>query len=208
MGTFTVYRFWLYAGRSYKFYPKPTFIVLERLNLEYVISSTKPKEANISLNGTQIAKISKEGNLTLKLVDERDGHEWILSSKVHGEFRPFSLSISEIKNGNVETEVLTIREHLFRHNGKFYMLTNHPEGKSWNDYLNSPRYISRLDNFPFRDLVEIDHHTRQRIKRFRGVAVGEASGFGTDVHRIKLSNELEEIGLLIAVASFVLYSMG
>lgn len=189
-------------------YPKPTFIVFERLNLEYLISSPKPKEANISLNGTQIAKISKEGNLTFKLVDERDGHEWILSSKVHGESRPFSLSISEIKNGNVETEVLTIREHLFRHNGKFYMLTNHPEGKSWNDYLNSPRYISRLDNFPFRDLVEIDHHTRQRIKRFRGVAVGEASGFGTDGHRIKLSNELEEIGLLIAVASFVLYSMG
>jgi len=189
-------------------YPKPIFIVFERLNLEYVISSPKPKEANISLNGTQIAKISKEGNLTFKLVDERDGHEWILNSKVHGEFRPFSLSISEIKNGNVETEVLTIREHLFRHNGKFYMLTNHPEGKSWNDYLNSPRYISRLDNFPFRDLVEIDHHTRQRIKRFRGVAVGEASGFGTDGHHIKLSNELEEIGLLIAVASFVLYSMG
>jgi len=45
------------------------------LNLEYVISSPKPKEANISLNGTQIAKISKEGNLTFKLVDERDGHE-------------------------------------------------------------------------------------------------------------------------------------
>jgi len=41
-------------------YPKPTFIVFERLNLEYVISSPKPKGANISLNGTQIAKISKE----------------------------------------------------------------------------------------------------------------------------------------------------
>jgi hypothetical protein len=189
-------------------YPKPTFIVFERLNLEYVIRSPKPKKANISLNGTQIAKISKEGNLTFELVNERDGHEWIYSSKVHGEFRPFSLSISEIENGNVETEVLTIREHLFRHNGKFYMLTNHPEGKSWNDYLNSPRYISRLDNFPFRDLVEIDHHTRQRIKRFRGAAVGEASGFGTDGHRVKISNELEEIGLLIVVASFVLYSMG
>lgn len=183
-------------------------MVLARLNLEYVISSPKPKEAKISLNGTQIAKLSKEGNLTFKLVDERDGHEWIFSSKVHGEFRPFSLSISEIKNGNILTEVLTIREHLFRHNGKFYMLTNHPEGKSWNDYLSSPRYISRLDNFPFKDLEEIDHHTRQRIKRFRGIAVGEASGLGTDGHRVKVSNELQEIGLLIAAASFVLYSMG
>ena len=72
-------------------YPKPIFVVFERLNLEYVINS--PKEANISLNGTQIAKISKEGNLTFKLVDERDGHEWIFSNKVHGEFQPFSLSI-------------------------------------------------------------------------------------------------------------------
>ncbi|MGA7898626.1 MAG: hypothetical protein WCA39_07150 [Nitrososphaeraceae archaeon] len=187
---------------------KPIFMVLARLNLEYLISSSKPKEAKISLNGTHIAKLSKEGNLTFKLVDERDGHEWIFSSKVHGEFRPFSLSISEIKNGNILTEVLTIREHLFRHNGKFYMLTNHPEGKSWNDYLNSPRYISRLDNFPFKDLEEIDHHTRQRIKRFRGIAVGEASGLGTDGHRVKVSNELQEIGLLIAAASFVLYSMG
>lgn len=72
-------------GEAINSYPKPIFIVFERLNLEYVISSPKPKEANISLNGTQIAKISKEGNLTFKLVDERDGHEWIFSSKVHGE---------------------------------------------------------------------------------------------------------------------------
>ncbi len=91
------------------------------------------------------------------------------------------------------TEVLTIREHLFRHNDKFYMLTNHPEGKSWNEYLSSPRYISRLDNFPFRDLLDIDHHTRQRIKRFRGIPVGEASGLGRSTHSVKVSSELKEI---------------
>ncbi|HEY7078323.1 MAG TPA: hypothetical protein VH500_01400 [Nitrososphaeraceae archaeon] len=177
------------------------------MNLEYTISNPKPREATIALNGMQIAKITKGDNLTFKLVSERDDREWIFSSKVHGEFRPFSLSISEIINGKV-TEVLTIREHLFRYNDKFYMLTNHPEGKSWNEYLSSPRYISRLDNFPFRDLLDIDHHTRQRIKRFRGIPVGEASGLGSSNHSVKVSSELKEIGLLIAAASFILYSMG
>src|SRR5215831_2043757 len=177
------------------------------MNLEYTIRNPKPREAIIALNEKQIAKITKEDNLTFKLVREEDGREWIFSSKVHGEFRPFSLSISEVINGKV-TEALIIREHLFKYNDKFYMLTNHPEGKSWNEYLISPRYISRLDNFPYKDLLDIDHHTRQRIKRYRGIPVGEASGLGKSTHSVKVSNELEEIGLIIAAASYVLYSMG
>lgn len=79
-------------------YHNPLFLVIERLNTEYVINSRKPREAVISLNGTQIAKIREEDNLTFKLINEREGREWILSSKVHGEFRPFSMSISELKD--------------------------------------------------------------------------------------------------------------
>ena len=171
-----------------------------------MINSRKPREAVISLNGTQIAKIREEDNLTFKLINEREGREWILSNKVHGEFRPFSMSISELKDEALN-EVLTIREHLFKYNDKFYMLTNHPEGRSWNDYLSGLRYISRLDNFPFENLEEIDHHTRQRVKRFRGVPVGEASGLGIHSHHAKIGEELQEVGLLIAAASFILYSM-
>ena len=56
------------------------------------------------------------------------------------------------------SSVLTIIEHLFKYRGKFYMLTNHPEGKHWNEYLSGIRYISRLDNFPYSDLTDLDHH--------------------------------------------------
>jgi hypothetical protein len=53
------------------------------------------------------------------------------------EFRPFSISILDQNKGDKGTggqEVFTIREHLFKHKGRFYMLTNHPEGRHWNDY--------------------------------------------------------------------------
>ena len=68
--------------------------------------------------------------------------------------------------------LLTVRDNIFKHNGKFYMLANHPEGKSWHNYANSPiRYISRLDNFPYSDVTEKDEkkrdqNLRQNLKRF------------------------------------------
>jgi hypothetical protein len=102
--------------------------------------------------------------------------------------------------------VLTIREHLFKHREKFYMLTNHPEGKHWNEYLSGPRHISRLDNFPYTELAELDHHIRHRLRRFRGIPVGEASGFGIDGHHVRVDKELEDIGLLIAASSYLLYA--
>ena len=86
------------------------------------------------------------------------------------------------------------------------MLINHPEGRHWNDYLSGPRYISRLDNFPYSDLTELDHHIKHRLKRFRGVPVAEASGLGTDSHYVKVDKELEDIGLFIAASSYLIYS--
>jgi hypothetical protein len=61
---------------------------------EYVIKGSKPREAKIFLDGEQIAEIKKGENLTFKLFCT-DGHEWLLTQKVHGEFRPFSISILE-----------------------------------------------------------------------------------------------------------------
>jgi hypothetical protein len=64
------------------------------------------------------------------------------------------------------------------------MLTNHPEGKHWNEYLSGIRYISRLDNLPYSDLTDIDHHIKHELLRFRGVPVREVSGLGINGHHI------------------------
>jgi hypothetical protein len=168
---------------------------------EYVIIGPRPWEAKILLDrdgGEEIAEIKKgEDQKSFKLIRKKDGHEWILTKNVHGEFRPFSISVpnqSKDNIGDTNKEVLTIREHLFKYRDKFYMLTNHPEGKHWNEYLSGPRYISRLDNFPYSDLTEIDPHIKHKLRRFRGTPVGEASGLGTHGHHVKVDKELEDIG--------------
>ena len=107
-----------------------------------------------------------------------------------------------------------MRDQLFEHDGKFYMIANHPEDKVWSEYVNSPvRYIGRLNNFPYSKLSEVDHQhytLRDKIKRLRGTPVGEASGLGTENrgHRVKLNSELDEIGLFIAAISYLLYASG
>ena len=86
------------------------------------------------------------------------------------------------------------------------MLTNHPEGKHWNEYLSGFRHISRLDNFPYSDLTNIDQHIKHELLGFRGVPVGEISGLGIQGHHVKVDKELEDIGLLIAARSYLIYS--
>ena len=82
------------------------------------------------------------------------------------------------------------------------MLTNHSEGRHWNNYISGPRYISRLDNFLYSDLRELDHNLKHRLRRFRGIPVGEASGLGTHSHHVKAG-----IGLFVAAASsYLIYS--
>jgi hypothetical protein len=173
-----------------------------------VIRGPRPGEAKIFLDDEEIAKIENgEDRKSFKLIS-KDGSRWILTNNIHGEFRPFSITVLEQIKGkdDASREVLTIREHLFKHREKFYMLTNHPEGKHWNEYLSGPRYISRLDNFPYSELAELDHHIRHRLRRFRGIPVGEASGLGIDGHHVRVDKELEDIGLLIAASSYLLYS--
>jgi hypothetical protein len=179
------------------------------LNSEYVIKGAKPWEAKIFADNEEIAEINRGEHSAFKLITT-DGREWTITNRVHGEVRPFSLTVLQVKNKAKEdsNQVLTIREHLFKYKGKFYMFTNHPEGRPWHEYLRGPRYISRLDNFPYSDLTEFDHHIRHKLKRFRGVQVGEASGFGIQGHRVKVDKELEDIGLLIAACSYLLYSTG
>jgi len=178
---------------------------------EYVIICRRPWEAKIFLDHDHVEEIGeiKKGDdqKSFKLIRKNDGLKWTLTKKVHGEFRPFSIAVLNQNGDNdINKEVLTIREHLFKYGGKFYMLTNHPEGKHWNEYLSCIRYISRLDNFPYSDLKEIDHNIKHELLRFRGVPVGEVSGLGIDGHHVKVEKELEDIGLQLAASSYLIYS--
>lgn len=178
-------------------------------------------EAKIfSENGKEVAEIKKRGEQSeFRLLSKNDNQEWVLTNKIDGEHRRFSFSIREVEKqqeqGQREKDaLLTVRDNIFKHNGMFYMLANHPEGKSWHNYINNPvRYISRLDNFPYSDVSEMDenkHHQnlRHKIKRFRGVPVGEASGLGTtpEGHHVKVNDELDDIGLFLAATSYLMYA--
>jgi hypothetical protein len=169
----------------------------------------------------QVAEIRKGEGPEFRMQNKKDKREWVLSNRIDGEHRRFSFSVKEAKKekegGQEEgAALLVIRDGIFKHNGKFYMLANNPEGRSWKDYVDNPiRYISRLDGFPHLDESEMDknkhdQHLRQKIKRFRGVPVGEASGLGAtpEGHNVKVNDELDDIGLFIAATSYLIYATG
>ncbi len=201
------------------------------MSSEYVIKKGPGKwEAKIfSGDANEVAEIKRIGdklggqNLEFRLSSKIDDREWLLTNKIDGEHRRFSLSVKEMGTSEEEEEedgltekdaLLTVRDNIFEHNGRFYMLANHPEGKSWNDYVNSPvRYISRLDNFPYSNVSEMEennHHQslRHKLKRFRGVPVGEASGLGAaaEGHQVKVNDELDDIGLFLAATSYLMFA--
>jgi len=192
------------------------------LSSEYVIKKEpKQLEAKVFLGKEEIAEIKQE-DLNFKLTRLKDKMEWLVTNLVHGEHRPFSFSVrklgtkstSQYTDSNDLNEIFVIRDQLFKHAGKFYMLSSHPEDKSWNEYVNSSiKYICRLDDFPYSELSDVDYHhytLQDKIKRLRGKAVGEASGLGMEErgHHVRLDNELEDIGLFIAAISYLLYASG
>jgi hypothetical protein len=190
---------------------------------DFVIKKTAGDSDAIVYSGEQeVAKIVKNEGFSFKLIRFKDKQEWVLINSVDGERRPFSYAVlkatnvfSHDKKGEISREeVFVVREQLFKHKGKFYMLASHPEGKSWLDYVNSTtRYISRLDNFPYQNLSDVNHDhyvLRHKIKRLRGTAVGEASGLAQHLegHHVALEKELDDIGLFIATISYLLYASG
>lgn len=175
--------------------------------MEYVVrKSPGNPEAVVLVKDSRVASIKKGPEHDFRLLLDY-GEEYVLTSKVHGQFRPFSMVVR--KSGqDYAGDILTIREHLFKHKGNFYMLTNHPAGKHWQESLSGSKYISRLDNFPHSELEHVDANTWHRLRKFRGVAVGELSGLGTDGHHVRVEDELEDIGLFLAAASYLLYTAG
>jgi hypothetical protein len=187
------------------------------LSSEFTIKkrgSTQWDARIFSENGEEIAEIIKGEGFDFKLISQKDNREWVLTNKIDAQHRRFSFSVREAQKKEEGNPLLIIHDNIFVHNGKFYMLANHPEGKSWQNYVNSPvRYISRLDNFPYSNVSEMHenkHHQnlRDKLKRFRGVPVGEASGLGAtpEGHRVKVNDELDDIGLFLAATSYLMYA--
>jgi hypothetical protein len=104
--------------------------------------------------------------------------------------------------------LLTIRNHVFFHGSKAYYLTGIPEDVRPANHILGRRHISRLDKFPFSRLEDIDMETWGRLRRHRGVSVGTIDGLGLDRLRVSLSGELEDVGLPLSAASYLLYSTG
>jgi hypothetical protein len=167
-----------------------------------------------SENGEEIAEIKKGEGPQFRLLSKKDNREWVLTNKIDGEHRRFSFSVRKEGVREDSDVLLTVRDGIFKHNGKFYMLANHPEGKLWQHHVNSTvRFISRLDNFPYSDVFEMDENKhyqslRHKLKRFRGVPVGEASGLGAtpEGHNVKVNDELDDIGLFLAATSYLIYA--
>lgn len=140
---------------------------------------------------------------------------------MHGEPRPFSFSVCKLEGRGGDDdgtaspggEIFAVRDQLFKHNGKFYMLAGHPSNKNWDERVyKAVRYINRLDGFDGNsELSQIDYDqrdVRDKTKRLRGTAVGEASGLGIEErgHHVRVDDELADVGLFIAAISYLIYA--
>lgn len=174
------------------------------MSIEYTIKRAgKPSDAVISSGGTKVANLRGEGNLLFRLEAAGEG-DWKLDPRVHGEIRPFSMNVTA--GAGSEEPVLTIKNHVFRHDRKMYMLSGIPEDVHPAEHVLGGRHITRLDQFEFSRLEDIDMETWGRLRRHRGVSVGTIEGFGLEEYKVKLSKELQDIGLPLSAASYILYA--
>jgi hypothetical protein len=103
------------------------------MSSQFVIKK-KPKESEaiIFSDDQVIAKIEKHDDFSFKLIRCSDKKEWALSNIVDGQRRPFSYAVRTVNydksnETNLDHQVLVVREQLFEHKGKIYMLASHPE---------------------------------------------------------------------------------
>ena len=171
---------------------------------EYEVTRTgRVSDAAVRADGANVGSIHAKGERVFMLESNRGS--WLLDPRVHGEIRPFSMRISGIGTSAPD---LTIRNGVFFHDSRTYMMTGIPEDVHPKEHLLGRRYISRLDNFPFSDLEGIDHETWGRLKRHRGVTVGTMERLRLDKLKVELAGELEDIGLPLSATAYLLYSTG
>lgn len=174
--------------------------------IEYsVIRSGKPSDAVISRGGRRVATLRREGGLLFRL-ESTSKEGWMLDPRVHGEVRPFSMNVTaSVPPGE---PVLTIRNHVFFHDSRAYILTAIPEDVHPAEHVLGKRHVNRLDRFPFSRLEDVDLQTWGRLRGHRGVSVGTIEGLGLEEFRISLSQELQDIGVQLSAAAYLLYSTG
>ena len=174
--------------------------------IEYSVKrSGKASDAVISRGGQRVATLRGEGGLLVRL-ESTAKENWTLDPRVHGEVRPFSMNVTA--SAAPGKAVLTIRNHVFFHNSKAYILTAVPEDVHPADHVLGKRHVSRLDKFPFSRLEDVDLQTWGRLRSHRGVSVGTMDGLGLEEFHVSLSQELQDIGLQLSAASYLLYSAG
>lgn len=172
----------------------------------YAVKRTgKTSDAVVSQGGRKVATLRSEGDLLFRL-ESTAAQAWELNPRVHGEIRPFSMAVTA--SDSSDEPVLTIRNRVFFHNGRAYILTAIPADVHPAEHALGKRHISRLDNFPFSRLEDVDLQTWGRLRRHRGVSVGTIEGLGVDEFRVALSQELEDVGIPLSATSYLLYSTG
>lgn len=174
--------------------------------MDFAVKRTgRTSDAVITRNGRTVATLRGEGNQLFRL-DSTIEKSWVLDPRVHGEIRPFSMSVTTSSSSG--EPALIIRNHVFFHNAKAYVLTAIPQDVHPAEHIFGKRHINRLDKFPFASLEDIDLQTWGRLRMHRGTSVGTLDGLGLDEFRVSLSEELQDIGLELSAASYLLYSTG
>jgi hypothetical protein len=170
---------------------------------EYLVRrKDSPRSAEI-FQAEKLVATLEEVEDHVSALSSLDGTKYSFDPRVDGRMRPFSMTVN---NGSNET-ILKIIEHLFSYRNQIYIIGGIPEGKSPKDIVRT-KYICRLVNFPFEDVDHIDVHIREKLRRHRGMAVGEISGLGLLGHKVVVDEELKEIALPLSVTSYLLYSTG
>lgn len=161
--------------------------------------------ARITMQGKEVAELSVVGEGLFSLTEA--SKSWLLTRRVDGEIRPFSMAVYKSKGEAVDSkEVLKIKDHIFFHDGRFYVIGGIPEGRYPKHHMMGSKYICRLQNFPFSHPDQVDAVTKHRLKRHRGVPVGEFSGLGSTGFHIRLEDELKSIQLQLSASIYLMYS--
>ncbi|MDG6995739.1 MAG: hypothetical protein JRN52_07440 [Nitrososphaerota archaeon] len=122
---------------------------------------------------------------------------------VDREIRPFSLTF---RSANENKEVLKIKYHVFFHRNSMYLLAGLPEGRTPASHVRGERFICRMDHLDYGSHSEIDAETWNKLRKHRGVEVGEFIGLGQRGHKVTLQDELSDIALPVSVACYLVYS--
>lgn len=173
---------------------------------EFVLFHDTESSASILLGNQEKARLEKVERTRYKLSNGKQN--WLLSKRVDGEIRPFSVVVFETgaKVDSRGAEVLKIKDHLFLYQNIFYMLGGIPESSPPREHLQGSKFICRLTNFPYFSHDHVDAETKNRLKRLRGKVVGEIFGLGSNGFHVKLEKEFSGIELPLTASAYLIYS--